>query len=420
MSVDLEDRIRQATGDPQHGLDFPQVRARAGQLRRRRLGAGTVAAAGLAAIAVVAVPALTGGGSGPTIAHDPAGSAPASAPSSDPRPDRTAGITVEDRMAAWQRAQAGESLNLPTDAWAQPSFEPLTPTYAAGWSSSAEDMLASVTQPNLNGDGLPSVLASPHIGPDGRLLVVPSSDTDKVLVVGADGVQHVVTLPMAGWTNAVWAPAGYWFLLTRSDETVAVHRIGDDGDVRSSDPVPGYEEGWGAILHVHGDEIWVSSGFDADPTRGPEATQLATDGGDTLVAALTWVPVDQSPLPTGGGELPGDGEGSYAVPVGDGAVIVSLEHQDGVDVDLTLLSYADESPVVSREHVATTAAGHVPQVHATVLVSHEDTVWATGFPDVATTPTGVVIDPSGTPWFTRITPDGYALTKLMPPTGSSG
>lgn len=410
MSVDLDDRIRQAAGDPQHGLDFQQVRARAGHLRRRRRGAGTVAAAAAVVIVVIAVPALTGGTSVPTVAPDPAGSPPEAAGSPEPQPDASETTTVDENVAAWRQASAGESLTLTADAWAQPSFEPLAPSHAAGWSPAAQDMLAPVIQPNPSGDGLSHVIASPHVGPDGRLLVVPPSDTDRVLVVGEDGVQHVVALPVAGRTTAVWAPAGYWFLLTRGDDTVAVHRIGDDGAIRSTEPVP-YESDWGAILYAHEDEIWVSASFDSDPTRGPEATRLATDGGDTVVDVLAWIPGDQSPITTEG-DLPRNGDGSYSVPVDGGEVTLALQHETGVGVDLTFLSVAAQSPMPYRERISDAT---VVRVHATVLLSSEGSVWATGFPDVAT-PSRVAVDPGGTPWFARITPDGYALTRLVPPT----
>lgn len=414
MSADLDDRIRQATSAPVHGLDVQQVRARARQLRRRRAGGVAAAGAGLAVLGFVAVPALTSRSPVPTIAPDPAASAPGQAPSPEPQTDSSERATDDQDLTSWRRVRTGGSLTLSTDAWAQPSFEPLAPDRAGNWSPAADDVVAALTQPNPNGDGPPNVMASPHVGPDGRLLVIPSSDTDRVLVVAEDGTQHVVTLPMTGRTTATWAPAGYWFLLTRSDETVTVHRIGDDGRVRSSEPVPPeYLPEWGARLHVQDDEIWVSAGFDADPTRGPQAVKLAEGGGDTIVDAVEWVPIDQSPV-MAPGDLAASGASSFSVPVEGGAVAVTLQHHDGVDVDLTVLALADDPPVVHRERIATTAAGDVPDVHATVVLSDGDAAWATGFPDIAA-PTGVGIDPLGTPWFVRITPEGYALTELVPP-----
>lgn len=170
----------------------------------------------------------------------------------------------------------------------------------------------------------------------------------------ADGTQPVVDLPVTGWTDAVWAPAGYWFLLTRGDDTVAVQRVSVDGQVQDSTPVAGYDSTWGAILSVHDDEVWVTTGSDEDPTRGPEASRLATTGGDTVVTEPAWVAADQSPVapaPDDAGPDP-SGDGSYDVPV-------ALEHQDGVDVDLTVLSATDGWSVIARERISTTPAGQV-------------------------------------------------------------
>ncbi len=406
MSVDLQHELTRAAPDPIRDVDVAAVRGRARQLNRRRRVGGVVAAVLVVAVGVLGVEQLTGSESPPVVGPAPSGPA-------------------ETADGAWQHASVGQTLTLPANAWGSEEIGSLEPARSAEWDPAVAAVVAAV------GDDL-STDIDRTVGPDGSVLLVPRDpgDDPRLIAIGPEGAQRVVEVPgQVDHMQAGWSPGGHWLLLaTNRDGAAIVHEVSAAGQILASVPVDGHEPPSGdGTLVVHDGEVWVVwSGDESSAEPVPQAAQLTTDGGGTVVDPLDWQPSEQA-----GVQAPVEATGMGLVPSRPNTTPRLVTTESGTDRVLLENGQVtvDAGAPQDTQHLITLAARNGDRWaladgslraathqarYATVLLADSNGVWITGFVEVARA-AAVHIDPDGRPWFLQVTADGYGLTDLTPP-----